>query len=207
MPSTPAITNTEILSDGAEYGTMPLMGFQGTAAINAAATIPQAYSGPRPTPAATFSPVGIGNFTGVQADTAIGANTSCSSSVSNNAEGYGNLLGNSNGQDSAAITFDYIGTGSKLTVSFTDAVALIVMTTVTGGGPAQASVKDTFQINGDGNSVFYSPFGTSCIEAIRSANGISSRPTSFTNSYIFITSFVLATGSESSITLNSCLAW
>ncbi len=203
MPSTPAVTNTETLSDGAEYGSMPLTGSQGSAAINAAATLPQAYSGPGPAPASTFSPVGIGNFTGVRADTAIGANTGSGSSVSNVAEGYGNLLGNSNGQDSAAITFTYTGTGNPLTISFTDAVALNAVTTAAGGGSAQASVQDTFQINGDGNSAFYSPFGTSGIQGIGSADGVGSSPTSFTNSYSFTTDFNLAAGFVYSITLNS----
>lgn len=204
MPSKPAATNTETLSDGAEYGSMPLTGGQGSAAINAAATLPQAYSGPGPAPASTFSPVGIGNFTGVRADTAIGANTGSGSSVSNVAEGYGNLLGNSNGQDSAAITFNYTGTGSKLTISFTDAVALNAVTTAIGGGSAQASVQDTFQINGDGNSAFYSPFNTpDGMQGVGSADGVGSNPTAFTNSYIFTTPFKLAAGSEYSITLNS----
>lgn len=202
-PSTPANGNNESANDTAQYGNMPLTGYQAAAPIDSGLSISQAYSGPGPTPAATFSPVGIGNFTGVRSDAAIGAKTATGSSVSNVAEGYGDLLGNTEGSNAASITFTYTGTGNALTLAFNDAVALAATTSAGLGGTAQASVQDTFQINGGGKSATYSPFGTSGIQGIGSADGVGQSPVSFSDAYTYTTPFDLTAGVEYAITLSS----
>lgn len=203
QPSTAANGNNESASDTAQYGSMAPTGFQNSAPINSALGINQAYSGPGPTPGASFSPIGIGNFTGARGDAEIGAKTSSGSTVSNVAEGYGDLLGNSSGTNAASITFNYTGTGSALTLSFNDAVFLQANTTAGLGGTAQATVQDTFQISGGGNSAFFSPFGTDGLQGIGSSDGIGNGTYSNSAFYTYTTGFALAAGTTYSIVLSS----
>lgn len=202
QPSTPALGNNETVSASSQYGTYASQ-YQNASAIDSALSLPQqAYAGPGPAPASTYTAVGIGNFTGVRSNAAIGAKTSSGSMVENVAEGYGNLLGNGEGTNAASITFNYTGSGSALTISFNDAYSLVATTSAGLGGTAQASVQDTFQINGGGKSATYSPFGTAGKQGIGSADGIGSSPI-FNSALYSYKTFNLTPGVEYAITLSS----
>ncbi len=203
QPSTPALGNNETVSASSQYGTYASQ-YQNAGAVDSALSLPQqAYAGPGPTPASSYTPVGIGNFTGVRSNADIGAKTSSGSTVNNVAEAYGNLLGNGEGTNAASITFNYTGEGSALTLSFNDAYALAATTSPGFGGTAQASIQDTFQINGGGQAATYSPFGTAGTQGIGSADGVGSSPISNSAFYSYTTGFNLMSGVEYAITLSS----
>ncbi len=201
--STNLTSGAETVSDSAQYGGYAAASNQGQTVINGAVSLPQAYSGPGPTPSSTYSPVGMGNFTGTRSDSAIGANTGSGSSVNNVAEASGNLLGNSMSTNNATINFQYIGTGAHLTLSFTDAVALAA-DTFSPGSLATATIQDVFTINGtDGSTATFSPFGTASTQGVGSSNGTGSSPVSFTKSYSYTTLFNLAANVVYTISLSS----
>jgi hypothetical protein len=119
-------TPTTNINNNAIYGSYAFANTQNQGVVGAALTAPQAYSGPGPAPATSFSPIGAGAFTGTRADASIGAGTASTGvSVSNVAEGYGGMSGNSNGKNTAAIDFTVTGTGSTVHLAFTDAVNMI----------------------------------------------------------------------------------
>jgi hypothetical protein len=195
----------ETVSDSSQYGNYPSASDQGSASIDGAVSLTQAYSGPGPAPAATYSAVGMGNFTGTRSDAAIGAETATGSSVSNVAEASGNLLGNSTATNNATINFAYVGTGNDLTLAFTDAIALAASTSgMSPGSLATATIQDVFTITGtNGDSAVYSPFGTAGEQGVGSSNGVGSSPISMTTSYSYTTPFALAEGIVYTISLSS----
>jgi hypothetical protein len=127
---------------------------QAAGTVGNALTIPQAYSGPGPTPPANFTPVGAGNFTGTRADANIGAGSASTGGVSvrNVAEGYGRAVGNSTADNGAQITFQVVGIGQAVTVKFTDAIDLAASTAALANEAATAAITNTFTITPSGSS-------------------------------------------------------
>lgn len=153
---------TQQVTDSATFGAFPGATFNNTGPIGTALTISQAYSGPGPAPAASFTPVGAGAFTGSRADAAISAGNAVSGGVdvSNVAEGSGNGVGASNGNNTATLTFAVVGTGKAVTLTFTDAIDLIASTAAVPGETATASITNTFSVTpaGSGTPIaFFSP--------------------------------------------------
>ena len=200
-------TATTSISDSAQFGSFGISGFQNSGLVGNALSISQAYSGPGPTPVATFVPVGSGNFTGARADASIGAGSAASGgvSVNNVAEAYGNALGNSVATDNAAIRFTVIGTDSTVTISFSDTTQLIASTANLVNETANAAISNVFSITQDGSStplVTFSPIGLN--KQLSSSAGVPSinlvGPTAATFSF---TSPVLAMGVNYNIALTS----
>lgn len=157
-----ATTATTSIADSAQFGNFGISGFQNSGIVGNALSISQAYSGPGPTPVASFTPVGSGNFTGARADASIGAGSAASGgvSVNNVAEGYGNALGNSVASNNASIKFTVIGTGSTVTISFSDTIQLIASTANLVNETANAAISNSFSITPAGSSTplaLYSP--------------------------------------------------
>jgi hypothetical protein len=122
-------------------------------------SVPQAYSGPGPAPAPGFTPLGAGSFTGTRSDAAISGGTASTGgvSVSNIAEGYGNAIGNSTGNNSSTITFAVTGTGKALKLTFNDAIDLMASTAASAQETATASITNSFSVTPQGSST---PFAT-----------------------------------------------
>jgi hypothetical protein len=204
-PSTSSSSNVETISDSAQYGN-GLSGYQASGPINSAQTITQAYSGPGPAPTATYSAVGLGNFTGARSDASIGAFVpGTGSAVDNVAEVYGNETGNATGTNAASIQFTYTGTGSTLTLAFTDNYGLAAHTTTTAGGLASAAIQDTLNINSGGVTLAsYDPFFANALpDSTSSAGGANGNPISGTQSFTYTTPFMLTAGTSYSIVLKS----
>jgi PEP-CTERM motif len=145
---------TTNISDSAQFGGFGPSGFQNAGLLGNALTINQAYSGPGPAPAASFTPVGPGNFTGTRAHAAIGAGTNSSGGVSMTtvAEGYGSALGNSNADNGASITVTVMGAGQAVTLSFSDAIDLIASTAAVANESATAGITSSFTITQTGSN-------------------------------------------------------
>ncbi|MCW8309601.1 PEP-CTERM sorting domain-containing protein [Acidiphilium sp. PA] len=204
-PSNAASSNLETISDSAQYGN-GISGYQASGPINSAQTISQAYSGPGPAPAATYTAVGLGNFTGARSDSSIGAFVpGTGSAVDNVAEVYGNATGNATGTNAASIEFTYVGTGSALTLAFTDNYALAAHTTTTAGGLASAAIQDTLDINSNGVTIAsYDPFAVNALpNSTSSAGGANGNSISATRSFTYTTPFMLAANTSYSIVLKS----
>ena len=148
IPLTDVTSATTNVNDSAIFAGNAISQFQNNGLVGNALTITQAYSGPGPTPAASFTALGPGAFTGTRADSAIGAGNAGSGgvSVSNVAEGYGAAQGNSVGNNSSTITFHVVGDGSAVTLSFADAWALTAATAANPSETASASITNTFSI-------------------------------------------------------------
>ncbi|MEO9191616.1 MAG: EDSAP-1 family PEP-CTERM protein [Acetobacteraceae bacterium] len=149
---TPVVSATQTVSDQALFDADGISGFHGGNAVGTALTIPQAYSGPGPAPAAIFTPVGAGNFTGARADAAIGGGSAISGGVrvQNVAEGSGGALGNSTGNNASTITFAVVGSGKALDLSFTDLIDLIASTAANPQETATASITNSFSVTAQG---------------------------------------------------------
>ncbi len=196
----------ETIYDNAIYGNYSISGTQNTGAVDAGITIPQAYSGPGPTPTASFNPDGPGSFTGTRSDASIGAGPP--STVNNVAEGYGNATagGHSQAYNTATINFTVTGSGHALTLSGSDFYQLIASTASTTGSPvetANASILDTLSVSGGGQSANFSPFGTSGTASVSSSNGTGSNDISNTASLSYSTPFVLTAGTIYTVSLQS----
>ena len=200
-----SISGAETIYDNATYGSFGISGTQNSGAVNAGISIPQAYSGPGPAPAASFNPDGAGSFTGTRSDASIGAGPP--STVSNVAEGYGNALpgGHSQAYNTATISFSIIGTGHALTLMGNDFYQLIANTVPTSGTTetANASILDTLNISGGGQSDYYSPFNTGGTASVSSANGVGSSSISKTIALDYTSSFMLAAGTLYTVSLQS----
>ena len=205
-PLTNVASETTNVSDVALFDAHGLSGFQGSGLVGSPLTIAQAYSGSGHAPAAIYTPIEPGNFTGTRADAAIGGGSASSGGVSvrNVAEGYGNALGNSTGNDSSAITFRVTGTGQAVMLSFNDAFALIASTAANPQETATASITNSFSVTAQGSTtplVTYQP--ATLNQQITSQFG--SPPTnSVSNSaaYSFLTP-VLSAGEVYNISLSS----
>lgn len=179
------------IADNAIFGAFPVSGFQAVAPVNSASTINQAYSGPGPTPAAIYTAVGPGNFTGSRADAAIGALGPTGSSVMNVAEGFGNAVGNSQGSNAATITFTVVGSGQAITLSGMDAFALTASTANLTNETATAAIGNTFTVTPQGGT---SPIFTGQPSAINtSVSSQAGVPPSSSNSGNFAISFTTPT--------------
>ena len=156
-------TATTSISDSAQYGAAPISGFQTSGIVGSASTISQAYSGPGPAPAATYTPQGPMTFTGARSDAAIGAGSASAGGVSvrNVAEAYGNALGNSVGTNNAAISFQVVGTGQAVVLSFTDTFQLITSTAGLVGESANSAIQNNFSITALGASTPMATFAPS----------------------------------------------
>ena len=198
-----SVGGSETIYDNATYDTYPISGTQASGAVDAGITIPQAYSGPGPAPAATFDAVGPGNFTGTRADASIGAGPP--STVSNVAEGYGSAVGHSQGYNTATINFSVVGTGHALTLTGSDYYQLAASTAATSGmlETANASILDSLSVSGGGNTDNYSPFGTGSTTSVSSANGVGSSSIANTVALSYTTPFTLAVGTTYTISLQS----
>lgn len=139
---------TQQVTDSATFGAFPGATFNNTGPVGSPLTIPQAYSGPGPVPAATFTPVGAGGFTGTRADSAISGGSAVSGGVDvkNVAEGSGGGVGASNGNNTATIIFSVVGNGKAVTLTFADAIDLIASTAAVPGETATASITNTFSV-------------------------------------------------------------
>jgi len=200
-------TATTSISDSAQFGAFGISGFQNRDGVGNALTISQAYSGPGPAPAASFTPVGQGNFTGARADASIGAGNASGTgvAVSNVAEAYGNALGNSTGTNNASIQFTVTGTGQAVTLSFSDLYQLITSTAALPQETANASIQNNFSVTPQGSSTPIATYAPAEINAqISSAAGTPPLnqigPTTFAGSF---TSGVLTAGVNYNIALTS----
>ena len=197
------VGGSETIYDNAIFDGNSVSGTQTSGAVNSGITIPQAYSGPGPAPASSYTPVGPGNFTGTRADASIGAGPP--STVNNVAEGYGNANGHSQAYNTATINFSVTGTGQALTLSGSDAYRLAASTAATSGRfeTANASILDSLSISGGGQNASYSPFGTGGQNSVSSANGVGSTSISNTVVLSYTTPFVLAAGTVYTVSLQS----
>lgn len=202
-----ATTATTSISDSAQFDGFGISGFQARGVVGAALTVAQAYSGPGPAPAATYTPQTPGTFTGARSNAAIGAGSASSGgvSVSNVAAGYGNALGNSNATDNASISFIVGGTGQAVRVSFNDLYQMIASTAALSGESASSSIQNSFSITANGSTTplfAYSPIDLnrqiSSVAGTPSQNSVG--PTTFAASFL---TPVLATGTTYNIALTS----
>ena len=194
------------MSDFAIFNTNGTSGNQAAGIVGSALTIPQAYSGPGPTPPATYTPVGAGNFTGTRADAAIGAGSASTGGVSvmNVAEGFGAAVGNSVGNNGATITFTVTGSGKAVLLSFNDAYALTASTAANAQETAIATIGNTFSITPSGSGTPIATFQPAALnQQLSSQFGVP--PTnSLSNSAMFtFTTPVLLTGVTYNISLSS----
>jgi hypothetical protein len=196
-------------SDSAVYGSNPISGFLGSGTVGNALDISSACVGGTACSIGenVFSAAGAGAFGsgGMRADARIGAGTLQGGgvSVSNVAEGTGNLPGTASGQNTSTINFELTGTGASLVLSLTDLIELVVSTSAPGES-ANATVTNTFQIfDEDGNEVdSYAPSNIN--RQAGSAGGIPPTgtigPLSFTDTF---TSSPLSAGETYTISLRS----
>jgi hypothetical protein len=199
------VSGAETIYDNAAYGNFSVSGAQNSGNVDAGINIPQAYSGPGPAPAASFNADGPGTFTGTRSDASIGAGPP--STVSNVAEGYGNAMpgGHSQAYNTATINFSVLGTGHALTLTGSDFYQLVATTAATSGAAetANASILDTLNISGGGNSDYYSPFSAGGSSSVSSANGVGSSSISNTIALDYTSSFILAAGTLYTVSLQS----
>ncbi|MGK7871728.1 hypothetical protein, partial [Falsiroseomonas sp. E2-1-a20] len=138
-------------SDSAVWANLPISGFLGTGTVGNALDIQKACAGGSACSIGenVFTAAGPGAFGtgGMRADASIGAGTLQGGgvSVSNVAEGTGNLPGTASGQNTSTINFELTGTGASLVLSLTDLIELVVSTSAP-GETANATVTNTFQI-------------------------------------------------------------
>lgn len=202
---TPGDATLEV-TDAAKYLGFPGAVNDATGPVGSALSIPQAYSGPGPAPAATFTPVGDGAFIGTRSDAAIGAGSAVSGGVDvkNVAEGSGTALGASTGDNTATISFTVVGTGNAVKLTFTDAINLIASTAAVLGETATASITNTFSITPVGSSTPIATFEPPELNAqISSLDGVpplNSVANSFAESF---TSPILLEGVSYNISLSS----
>jgi hypothetical protein len=199
------VSGAETIYDNAAYGNFSISGAQNSGNVDAGITIPQAYSGPGPAPAASFNADGPGTFTGTRSDASIGAGPP--SSVSNVAEGYGDAIpgGHSQAYNTATIGFTVIGTGHALTLVGSDFYQLIATTAATSGvsETANASILDSLSISGGGQSETYSPFAPGDTTSVASADGVGSNSISNTLALDYTSSFLLTAGTLYTVSLQS----
>ncbi|HEX5325596.1 MAG TPA: EDSAP-1 family PEP-CTERM protein [Acetobacteraceae bacterium] len=196
---------TQEVTDSATFGAFPGATFNNTGPVGSALTISQAYSGPGPAPAASFTPIGAGAFTGTRGDASIGAGNAVSGgvAVNNVAEGSGNGVGASNGNNTATIVFSVVGTGKAVTLTFTDAIDLIASTAAVPGETATASITNTFSVTPAGGTAIATFAPAELNTQISSLAGV---PATNTTSGSFAESFttpVLAAGVTYNISLTS----
>lgn len=196
---------SETISDSAQYGSFTPSANQTSGGVDAGISIPQAYAGPGPAPAASFTPAGAaGSFTGTRADASIGAGPP--SAVNNVAEGYGTVLGNSTANNTATINFTVTGAGAPLTLSGSDLYQLIATTTASNKAleTANAFVEDRLTVSdATGTLANFSPFGTGGQASATSSNGVGSGNTTSTASLSYTTPFNLAVGTAYTVSLAS----
>ena len=206
VPLTNVASETTNVSDVALFDAHGLSGFQGSGLVGNPLTITQAYSGLGSAPAAIYTPDGPGSFTGTRADAAItgGSASSGGVSVRNVAEGYGNELGNSTGNDSSAITFQVTGTGQAVMLSFNDAYSLIASTAANPLETATASITNSFSVTAQGSTTplaTYQP-GTLNQQITSQFGGPPTNSLSNSAPYSFLTP-VLSVGDVYNISLSS----
>lgn len=202
-----ASTATTSISDTAQFDGFPVSGFQVGGTVGTSSTINQAYSGSGSAPAAIYTPLPVGSFTGTRSDAAIIGGTASSGGVGvqNVAEGYGRALGNSGATNNAAITFSVVGTGRQLLANFSDLVQLIASTASVPGETASASLQNNLSITASGATTPLASFSPSDINRqISSSAGVPSSNTVGPVSYLesFLTP-VLTTGVLYNIALTS----
>ena len=173
-----AQTATTSISDTAQFDGYPISGYQTSGVVGSASSILQAYSGPGPAPAASYTAVGAGNFTGTRSDAAILAGSASTGGVGvrNVAEGYGGFLGNSGATNNAAISFAVVGTGQALTVTFSDLIAMSVATAAVPGETANSSIQNNFSITASGASTPL--FSSAPVDINRQISSVSGIPAS-----------------------------
>ncbi len=170
-------------------------------------SIAQAYSGPGPAPAATFTPQAPGSFTGTRSYANIVPGTAGmgGTAVNNVAGGYGNALGNSTANNFASIVFQVTGTGSAVTLSFSDLYQLIASTASLSGETANASITNSFSLtpaSGGSPLAMYQPSAlnqqVSSLAGVPASNNVG--PTTFAGSFV---TPVLAAGTTYDIAFTS----
>ena len=202
-----ATSATTSISDSAQFSGSTVSAYQASGTVGSASSILQAYSGPGPAPASTYTPQTVGSFTGTRSNSAISAGTAGTGGVgvSNVAEGYGAALGNSVGTDNAAITFTVVGTGRQLSVSFTDLIQMIASTVAALGETASASVQNNVSVTALGASTPLASFApTEINRQISSSFGVPSTNSAGPTSYLetFLTP-ILTAGTTYNIALTS----
>lgn len=204
-----ATTATTSISDFAVFAGSAPSGTQAGGTVGNALNITQAFSGTGGAPAENlFSPAGApGTFTGTRADAAIGAGSAAAGgvSVSNVAEAFGNGLGNSTGNNNAAIAFQVTGTGEALRVQFSNLYELHVSTAGLLGETANAAIQNNFSVTQAGSSTplaFFSPSEVNL--QISSAQGVpASNNVGPTSAFFTFDSPVLTAGASYNIALTS----
>lgn len=202
------VSTSTTLSDNAQFDGFAPANNQVAGTVTAPNSIMQAFAGPSPAPAATFTPQAPG-FTGtrsfaniIPASAAMGG-----TNVNNVAEGFGNALGNSTANNFASLVFTVAGTGSAVTLSFSDLYQLMAASSAVPGETANAGITNTFSIAQSGSSTPL-PGGTfapsDINRQISSQSGIPASnnvgPTTFTGSFV---TPVLAVGTDYTISFTS----
>ena len=202
-----AQTATTTISDSAQFDGYAISGYQAPGLVGSASSIQQAYSGPGPAPAASYTALGAGSFIGTRSNASILAGSASSGGVGvrNVAEGYGGALGNSGATDNASISFTVVGTGQALKVSFNDLIAMIASTAALPGETANSSIQNNFSITAAGSSTpLFSSAPADINRQISSAAGVPTSntvgPTTLTES---LTTPVLTAGTSYNIALTS----
>lgn len=138
----------QTVADSALFDGGVISGDHGQNNVGTALVINQAYSGPGPVPAAIYTPVGPAGFIGARSDATISAGNAASGGVSvkNVAEGRGNALGTSNGNNTATIVLRVVGNNRALKLTFTDTINLIASTGAFPGETATASITNSFSV-------------------------------------------------------------
>jgi hypothetical protein len=203
----PMGTATTSISDSAQY-----TGYSGSlnsinGVVGTASSINQAYAGPGPAPAATYTASGPGSFTGTRSDAAVSGGSASSGgvAVSNVAEGYGTSYGTSEANNSATVVFSVTGTGESVNLAFKDALNLIASSTGVSGETATASAANSFSITPVGGTSALATYQPTAINTqISSSDGVP--PTNTYNSGDFAGLFstpVLSAGTVYNISLSS----
>jgi hypothetical protein len=175
------VSNTfTAISGSAQYALSSAVSPPASGVVGAALDIPQVFAGPGPAPAEQASPTPVmqGTSIGARADAGIGAGDASSGGVSvfNVAEGYGEGAAGTSGQSTAnnqaSITFDVIGTGDRVRVSFSNLIELIASTDAAAGETANARIANTFAVfDQNGNEIFSRSPGT-INRQVGSGNGV-----------------------------------
>jgi len=187
-PLTSVSSATTTISDTAQFGAAGTS-HQNNGLVGNALDITQATAGPGPFPGENTFTQALTTANGTRADAHIGAGSASSGGVTvqNVAEGRGTSLGNSAGNNNAAITFTVTGTGTPVQLSFLDAISLIASTAAATNEFASASISNSFQITPQGSTTPIATYQPATInQTVTSQGGVpptNSVSTSFSGSF------------------------
>lgn len=206
---TPAGTAQQFASDSASFGAAAVVNPTISNGIGSVLDIAQASVGGNTAGANVFTPIGTGGFGagGARSDSLIGAGNALGGGVpvSNVAEAYGNAIGGSRGENSAAVNFSVVGTGQAVQLDLTNQYQLISTTASLLGETANATISNSFQVTGgSGATAVNDLFSPASINfTIGSAGGTGNRTVGPTTVPVTLTSSLLAAGVTYTIALRS----